>query len=319
MKAVVYDHYGPPEVLHVEEVERPVPKDDEILVKVHATTVNRTDCGWRQASPFFARYFIGWRGPRRPILGMELAGEVAAKGSAVREFEVGDEVFGVKGFGAHAEYAVIRESGAVAHKPAVMSFDEAAAVCDGACIALSCLHGEQLGEGTRILVNGASGSVGTAVVQLARHHGADVTAVCDTNRLELARSLGADRAIDYTREDFTKRGDTYDMIFDAVGSASWRRCRDVLKPGGVFIATDGGVNLLYGLPARLFGDKRLRFGIAKYRKDDVLFLKRLIEAGEYRAVIDRTYPLDDVVEATRYVEQGMKTGNVVLSVNGAGR
>jgi NADPH:quinone reductase-like Zn-dependent oxidoreductase len=319
MKAVVSDRYGPPEVQRLEEVERPVPEADQVLVRIHSTTVTRTDCGIRGAHPWFVRFFTGWRRPKQRIRVMEFAGEVEAAGDGVTEFAVGDRVFGIKGAGAHAEYVAVKESAAMAHIPAGMTFEEAAAVCDGACIALSCLHGEQLGEGTRILVNGASGSVGTAVVQLARHHGADVTAVCDTNRLELARSLGADRAIDYTREDFTKRGDTYDMIFDAVGNASWRRCRDVLKPGGVFIATDGGVNLLYGLPARLFGDKRLRFGIAKYRKDDVLFLKRLIEAGEYRAVIDRTYPLDDVVEATRYVEQGMKTGNVVLSVNGAGR
>jgi NADPH:quinone reductase-like Zn-dependent oxidoreductase len=319
MKAVVNDRYGPPEVQRLEEVERPVPEADQILVRIHATTVNRTDCGVRAAKPWIIRFFSGWLRPRQRILGMEFAGEAEAVGSGVTELAVGDRVFGIKGAGAHAEFVAVRESAALAHMPAGMTFEEAAAVCDGACIALSCLRGEQLGEGTSILVNGASGSVGTATVQLARHYGAEVTAVCDAKTLELARSLGADRVIDYTREDFTNNGEQYDMIFDAVGRASWRRCRGSLRPGGVFIATDGGRNLLYALPAKLFGDRRLKFGIAKYKKEDVLFLKQLIEAGEFRAVIDRSYPLEDVVEATRYVELGMKTGNVVLSVNGAGR
>jgi NADPH:quinone reductase-like Zn-dependent oxidoreductase len=318
MKAVVNDRYGPPEVQRIEEVERPLPEADQILVRIHATTVTRTDCGLRAAKPWIVRFFSGWLRPKQRILGMEFAGVVEAVGSAVTEFAVGDRVFGVKGAGAHAEFAAVRESAAVAHMPEGMSFEEAAAVCDGACIALSCLRGERLGEGTRILVNGASGSVGTATVQLARHYGADVTAVCDTQRLELARSLGADRLIDYTREDFTKNGETYDMIFDAVGRASWRRCRGSLEAGGVFIATDGLRNVLYALSSRI-GDKRLKFGIAKYEREDVRFLKRLIEAGEFRAVIDRSYPLENVVEATRYVEQGIKTGNVVLSVDGAGR
>jgi NADPH:quinone reductase-like Zn-dependent oxidoreductase len=318
MKAVVNDRYGPPEVQRLEEVARPVPGDDQVLVRIHATTVNRTDCGIRAAKPWIVRFFSGLRRPKQRILGMEFAGEVEAAGSAVSEFAPGDRVFGIKGAGAHAEFVAVRESAAMAHMPKGMTFEEAAAVCDGACIALSCLGGEPLGEGVSILVNGASGSVGTAMVQLARHFGADVTAVCDTERLELARSLGADRVIDYTRDDFTKNGETYDIVFDAVGKHSYRRARGSLKQGGVFVSTDGLSNALYALPAKL-RDKRLRFGIAKYRKDDVLFLKQLIEAGEFRAVIDRTYPLEDVVEATRYVEKGMKTGNVVLSVDGAGR
>ena len=318
MKAVVNDRYGPPEVQRLEEVERPVPGDDQVLVRIHATTVNRTDCGIRAAKPWIVRFFSGLRRPKQRILGMEFAGEVEAAGSAVSEFAPGDRVFGIKGAGAHAEFVAVRESAAMAHMPKGMTFEEAAAVCDGACIALSCLGGEPLGKGVSILVNGASGSVGTAMVQLARHFGADVTAVCDTERLELARSLGADRVIDYTRDDFTKNGEPYDIVFDAVGKHSYRRARGSLKQGGVFVSTDGLSNALYALPAKL-RDKRLRFGIAKYRKDDVLFLKQLIEAGEFRAVIDRTYPLEDVVEATLYVEKGMKTGNVVLSVDGAGR
>ncbi len=324
MKAVVYDRYGPPEVLRLEEVERPAPQDDEILVRVHATTVNRTDCGWRKADPFFVRYFIGWRRPRRRILGMELAGVVEAVGAGVTEFEVGDEVFGIKGFGAHAELTTIRESGAVAQKPAGVTFDEAAAVCDGALIARCCLRNADLGSGRSSVVYGASGSVGTAAVQLARDLGAEVTAVCDTKNVELVRSLGADHVVDYLQEDFTRNGQTYDVIFDAVGKHSFRRSRRSLKPRGLFVDTDLGFmwhGPLVVLATRWIGDKKAVLGIAKYTKEDVLFLKELIEAGKYRAVIDRRYPLEDVVEAARYVESGQKTGNVVLTVvgrNGAG-
>jgi len=278
--------------------------------------VNRTDCGWRSAKPFIVRYFIGLRRPKRKILGMELAGEVEAVGPAVSEFHVGDEVFGVKGFGAHAELTCIRESAPLAHKPTGTSFEEAAAVCDGACIALSCLRGADLRQGRSIVVYGASGSVGTAAVQLANYFGADVTAVCNTKNVELVRSLGAGEVIDYTQEDFTKNGTTYDVIFDAVGKHTFRRCRRSLKPGGIYIATDGFRNLFLALWTSRVGDKRAKLGLAKYRKQDVLFLKELIEAGRYRAVIDRTYPLEDVVEAARYVETGEKTGNVVLTVNG---
>jgi NADPH:quinone reductase-like Zn-dependent oxidoreductase len=317
MRAVVYDSYGPPEVLRLEEVERPVPADDQVLVRVHATTVNRTDCGWRSATPFVVRYFIGLRRPKRKILGMELAGVVEAIGAAVTDFEVGDEVFGVTGFGAHAESVCIREGGALAVKPAGMTFVEAAAVCDGACIALSCLRRAELGPRKSIVVYGASGSVGTAAVQLARHFGAHVTAVCNTKNVDLVRSLGADEVVDYLQEDFTEKGETYDVVFDAVGKHSFRRCRRSLARGGTYIETDPGFMWhvpILALLTRWIGDKRVTLGIAKYRKRDVLFLKELIEAGEYRAVVDRSYPLDDVVEATRYVETGEKTGNVVLTV-----
>jgi NADPH:quinone reductase-like Zn-dependent oxidoreductase len=322
MRAVVFDNYGPPAVLRLEEVERPEPKEDEVLVKIHATTVNRTDCGLRSADPFITRFVTGLRRPKRKILGMELAGDVEAVGAAVTEFEVGDQVFGVKGSGAHAEFVCMRESGPLAPKPHGMSFEEAAAVCDGACIALSCLRNANLRKGRSILVYGASGSVGTAAVQLAKYFGADVTAVCNTKNLELVRSLGADRVIDYLQEDFTKRGETYDVIFDAVGKHSFRRCRRSLKPGGIFVETDLGY--LWHVPplallTRWIGDKTVTLGIARYTKEDVLFLKELIEAGKYRAVIDRRYPLEDVIDATRYVETGQKTGNVVLTVNGAGR
>jgi len=319
MRAVVHDRYGPPDVLRLEDVERPVPKGDEVLVKIHATTVNRTDCGLRSSEYFITRLGTGLRRPKRKILGMELAGEVEAVGSAVTEFEVGDQVFGVSGFGANAEFVCMRESAPLAHKPAGMTFDEAAAVCDGASIALSCLRNADLRTGRSILIYGASGSVGTAGVQLARYLDADVTAVCNTNNVELVKSLGADRVIDYLQEDFTKRDETYDVIFDAVGKHSFRRCRRSLKPGGIFIETDLG--FLWHVPVlalltRLVGDKKVTLGIARYTKKDVLFFKELIEAGNYRAVIDRHYLLEEVVEATTYVETGQKTGNVVLTVTG---
>jgi NADPH:quinone reductase-like Zn-dependent oxidoreductase len=250
---------------------------------------------------------------------MEVSGEVEAVGAAVTEFEVGDDVFGVKGFGAHAEFICIRESGPLAHKPAGLTFEEAAAVCDGACIALSCLRPADLRKGRKIVIYGGSGSIGTAAVQLAKYLGADVTAVCNTKNLELVRSLGADRVIDYTQEDFTKNGETYDVVFDAVGKHSFRRCRRSLKPGGIYIETDLGFMWhvpILALLTRWIGDKKVTLGISRYTKKDVLFLKELIEAGNYRAVIDRRYPLEDVVEATRYVETGQKTGNVVLTLNG---
>jgi NADPH:quinone reductase-like Zn-dependent oxidoreductase len=319
VRAVVYDRYGPPDVLRLEEVERPVPKDDEVLVKIHATTVTRTDCGVRAATPFITRFFTGVRRPRRRILGTELAGEVEAAGAAVREFAVGDQVFGISAwlFGAHAEFICMRESAALAHKPAGMTFEAAAAVCDGGILALMGLRPANVRKGQRVVVYGASGSIGTAAVQLAKYFGADVTAVCNTKNIELVRSLGADRVIDYTQEDFTKSGETYDAIFDAVGVLSFSRCRGSLKPGGVYNPTDGLRNVFLAPLTSRIGSKKVIFPIPpRYTKKEVLFLKDLIEAGKYRPVIDRCYPLADAVEATRYVETRQKTGNVVLTING---
>jgi NADPH:quinone reductase-like Zn-dependent oxidoreductase len=320
MRAVVQDRYGPPEVLRIEEVERPVPKDDEILIKVRASTVSQTDTHARRADLFLWRFVLGLRRPRARTLGVELAGEVEAVGSAVREFRVGDEVFGQPSryFGAHAEYVCVSERAAVAHKPAGMTFDEAAAVCDGASQALGSLRNADVREGSRVVVYGASGSLGTAAVQLARHFGAHVTAVCGTDHVELVRSLGADEVIDYRRQDFTKNGQTYDAIIDAVGKYSFRRGRRSLKPGGVYVATDGGrffvetIGLL--IATRWVGSKRVRGAIGRRIKADVLLLKELIEAGEFRAVVDRRYPMDQVVEAHRYVEAWHKAGNVVLTI-----
>jgi NADPH:quinone reductase-like Zn-dependent oxidoreductase len=317
MRAVVHDRYGPPDVLRIADVERPVPKDDEVLVRVRATTVTRTDCGWRAPHPFFSRVFTGLRRPKFRTLGMEFAGEVEVVGSAVTEFRPGDRVFGVRSNGANAEYVCVRESRGIAHMPAGLEFEEAAAGVDGGCIALECLRRAGDLDGKRVLVYGASGSIGTAGVQLAKHFGAHVTAVCNGKNVEVVRSLGPDEVLDYEREDFTRRGRTYDVVFDAVGKHSFRRARRVLEPGGRFLETDLGFMWhvpLLALASRWLGSRRVTLPIPKYSKEDVLLLKKLMEAGTYRALIDRRYPLEEVVEATRYVETGQKTGNVVLTV-----
>ena len=320
MRAVVYDKYGAPDVQRLEDVERPVPKEDEVLVKIHATTVTRSDCGVRAGKPFIIRLFFGLRRPKERILGTELAGEVDAVGAAVSEFAIGDHVFGsTPAFrsGAHAEFICIRETAPLVHKPADMTFEQAAAVTDGMILALMCLQASHIRKGQSMLVYGASGSIGTAGVQLAKYFEAEVTAVCNTKNVELVRSLGADKVIDYMQEDFTQNGETYDVIFDAVGKHSFSRCRGSLKRGGAYVATDGFQNLFLALWTSRIGDKRVLFPIPPhYTKKNVLFLKDLIEAGRYRAVIDRIYPLEDVVEATRYVETQQKTGNVVLTING---
>ena len=325
MRAVVYDRYGPPDVLRLEDVDQPIPREDEVLVRIRATAVTRADCATREANrrsglgvTILSRLISGVRRPRQRILGSEFAGEVESAGPAVKDLAVGDDVFGSTGFrfGTHAEFVCIRESARIAHKPSGMSFEEAASICDGGLNALWCLRGGNLQKAQKILIYGASGAIGTAGVQLARHFGADVTAVCSTKNLELVRSLGADTAIDYTKEDFTRNGETYDFIFDTVGKHSFKRCRASLKPGGKYLATDGFRNIPLGMWTSLVGGKKVVFQIPpRYAKQDVLFLKELIEVGSYRAVVDRTYPLEDVVEAARYVETEQKTGNVILTVS----
>jgi NADPH:quinone reductase-like Zn-dependent oxidoreductase len=321
MRAVVHDRYGPPEVLRIEEVERPEPEEDEVLVKIEAATVNRTDCHARKADPILWRLLgAGLLRPKQRMSGSDFAGEVVAVGGAVSEFAVGDHVFGTSGFrfGAHAEYICMKESALIAHKPAGMSFDEAAAVPDGALPALFALKRLDP-EGRRILVYGASGAMGTAAVQLAKHFGAHVTAVCNTKNVDLVRSLGADEVVDYLREDFTKNGETYDVVLDAVGKHSFRRSRRSLEPRGVYVATDLGFMWhvpLLALWSRWFGARKLLFMLGDRTKDDIVFLKELVEAGKYRAVIDRRYPFEEIAEAARYVETGQKTGNVVLTLDG---
>jgi NADPH:quinone reductase-like Zn-dependent oxidoreductase len=321
VRAVVQERYGAPEeALRVADVDRPVPKDDEALVRVHASTVTRGEAmGVRGVDYRFTRLFTGVRRPRQPRCGSEFAGVVEEVGGAVTELSVGDEVFGVAA-GANAEYVTVRESGVVAAKPSVLTFEEAAAVPDGSLLALTMLRPAAPG-GKRVLVYGAAGSIGTAAVQLlVRHFESDVTAVCDTGDVELVRALGAAVVVDRLQEDFTRNGETYDVIFDAVGKHSFRRCRRSLAPGGVYVTADLGFGYhvpLLALATRFLGSRRAKLGIGRYRKEDLLLVKKLIDAGAYRPVIDRTYPLDEVVEATRYVESGRKTGNVVLRVDAA--
>jgi NADPH:quinone reductase-like Zn-dependent oxidoreductase len=320
MRAVVHDRYGPPEVLRVAEVDRPVPNEDEVLVDVYASTVTRGDTmGVRSVEYRFTRLFTGVRRPRTTSLGTEFAGRVDAVGAAVTEFQIGDEVCGVKS-GSNAEYVTVREDGVIVQKPTGLTYEEAAAVPEGSLLALTCLRPAYPIEGKRVLVYGAAGSVGTAAVQLLAHHfEAKVTAVCDTKDVELVRSLGAPEVIDRFQADFTKNGETFDVIFDAVGKHSFRRCRRSLNRGGIYISMDLGFMYhvpLLALATRFIGRKRATVGIGRYRREDLLLVKELVEAGKYRPVIDRTYALDEVVEATRYVESGQKAGNVVLRVDG---
>jgi NADPH:quinone reductase-like Zn-dependent oxidoreductase len=326
MRAIVYDRYGPADVQRIEEVERPIPKDDEVLIKVHATTVNRTDVHIREANrrsgpvtSFFSRMVSGFFRPKHRILGNEFAGVIESVGASVTEFSIGDRVFGKTGlnFGAHAEFLCMRQGTRIALMPAGTSFEEAAPICDGALSALMCLKMADLRNGRKILIYGASGAIGTAGVQLAKYFGADVTAVCGTKNLLLMKSLGADRVMDYTKEDFTTSGEKYHVIFDAVGKHSFRRSRNSLEPGGIFLPTDGFANLFLALAPVPKGSRRVVFMMPPRQPvEDVFFLKKLVEDGKYRPVIDRRYRFEDVIEATRYVETEQKTGNVVLTIEG---
>lgn len=321
MKAVVYEKYGSPDVLEFAEMPKPVPKDNELLIKIHATTVNRTDCGLRKADPFIARFFTGLLRPKNKILGSEFAGEIEAVGRNVKEFKEGDRVFGHSGdkFGTHAEYICLNEDDPVAIKPENTSYEEAASICDGAILAWTYLSLANIQKGQKVLINGASGSIGTAAVQLAKYYcGAEVTAVCSTSNIDMVSSLGADRIIDYTKDDFTKDKQVYKVVFDAVGKSSFSRCKSLLKPGGIYVSTELGFlaqNPLMDLWTSKFGSKKVMFPLPKYTKHDVLFFKDLIETGKLKAVIDRSYPFDRIVDAYRYVEEGHKKGNVVINLD----
>jgi NADPH:quinone reductase-like Zn-dependent oxidoreductase len=330
MKAVVCTGYGPPEVLQLKEIERPTPKDDEVLIKVHATTVSASDVRIRSFTyaPWFwlpGRIMFGLTGPRKPIPGDELAGEIESVGKDVTLFGKGDQVFGITwelGFGGgNAEYKCLPEDGMVATRAANMTYEEAAAVPYGGLTALHFLRKGDIQSGQKVLINGASGNVGTYAVQLAKYFGAEVTGVCSTTNIEMVKSLGADEVIDYTKEDFTQSGQIYDIIFDTVMKTSFSRCRSSLRQGGVYLTVDWPLiqalwtSMVGSLPGRQKG-KKVVFGVAPKRPEDLTLLRELMEAGKLRPVIDRRYPLEEIVEAHRYVETGRKKGNVVITVVG---
>jgi NADPH:quinone reductase-like Zn-dependent oxidoreductase len=319
LKAAVYRKYGPPDVLHIENVEKPAPKDNEVLVCVCVTTVCAGDVRFRKADPFFLRWLNGIGRPKKiNILGMEVAGTIESVGKSVAGFCIGDEVFGSTGlkFGAYAEYACVADGPALASKPDSATFETAAAIPFGGVSALFFLRKANLRAGQTVLVYGASGSVGTFAVQLAKYFGARVTGVCSTRNLDLVRSLGADDVIDYTKTDFSKAGRVYDVIFDTVGrSGFWRSMRSLKRGGSYVFAASGLLEPTLGsLWATLTGAGQLIGGIARMKAGDLRFLMYLVETGKMRVVIDRRYPLDKIAEAHRYVETGHKTGNVVVTV-----
>ncbi len=325
MKAIVYNKYGPPDVLKLKEVEKPTPKDNEVLIRVYATTVNRTDCANLSAKPFIMRFTLGLFKPRNQIMGTEFAGEIKTVGKDVALLKVGDKVFGFddSGLSSYADYMVISEDKGLTTMPNNITFEQAAACIEGAHYGYNFINKVNLKSGDKVLVNGASGGIGSATVQLLKYFGADVTAVCNTKNIELVKSLGASRVIDYTKEDFTKDNEKYNFVFDSVGKSSFGKCKPLLKPGGVYISSELGwlaQNLFFSLATAIFGSmpgqsrKKVKFPYPPNIKRTILLLKKLIEDGKFKSVIDRSYPLEEITEAFRYVLEGQKTGNVVITL-----
>jgi NADPH:quinone reductase-like Zn-dependent oxidoreductase len=322
MKAIVYERYGPPEVLQIKEVEKPVPKPNEVLVKIYATTVTAGD--WRVRSldvpfgfGFISRLVLGVSKPRQPILGSELAGKIEAVGKDVKNFKVGDQVFAFSGMGmgCHAEYKCVPDDGPVVLKPANLTYDEAAALSFGGTTALDFFRRGKLQSGEKVLINGASGAVGTAAVQLAKHFGANVTGVCSSANVELVRSLGANRVIDYSKEDFTQNGETYDVIVDTAGTAPFNRSNGSLKERGRLLQILGSLPDILRVPwVAMTSSKKVIAGSAGERAEDLRFLARLAEAGKFKPVIDRRYPFEQIAKAHGYVDTGRKRGNVIINV-----
>jgi NADPH:quinone reductase-like Zn-dependent oxidoreductase len=335
MKAIVYTEYGPPEVLQLKEVAKPVPKENEILVRNYATSINYGDIVARKFSQisldefnmplpflFFARLAFGFRKPKKQILGSEFAGEIAAVGKDVTRFKPGDQVFGYLGqsMGADAEYLCIPEDGVVAIKPANVTYEEAAVVPYGAITALNVLRKVAIQRGQKVLINGASGGIGSAAVQLARYYGAEVTGVCSTSRLELVKSLGAHKVIDYTKEDFTQNRESYDLIFDILGRSSFSRCKESLKENGRYLLASFKMKQLVQMVwTSIAGSRKVICALAPEKSSDLAYISELIEAGNIKASIDKCFPLEQIAEAHRYVEKGHKKGHIAITVGIAAR
>jgi len=319
MRAAVYEKYGPAEVVQLKEVVKPVPNENEVLIKVYGSTVNRTDSGFRSAEYFVSRFWSGLFRPKYQILGCEFAGEIEEVGKGVKSFKKGDKVFGFndKTFGGHAEYLSIAETDAIASIPMNTDFYEAAAIAEGGHYALSDIKAAKVQRGQNVMVYGATGAIGSAAVQLLKHFGARVTAVCNTKNVERVKNLGADSVIDYQTEDFTQTNSRFDFILDAVGKSSFGECKPLLTKEGIYISTELGKNAenaFFALFTPLLKGRRVLFPIPTITQEDVHFLKELVEKGEYKPVIDRQYGLEQIVEAYRYVESGQKTGSVLLKI-----
>ncbi len=319
MKAAVYKKYGPPEVVKLVEVEKPSPGSDEVLIRVFATTVNRTDCGFRSAEYFISRFFSGLFKPKYGILGNEFAGIIEAVGKDVKLFKAGDRVFGYNDtkFGAHAEFMTIAESDAISTIPDDVTFEQAAPISEGAHYALCNIRAAKVTGEHDVLIYGATGAIGSAAVQLVKNLDAKVTAVCNTQNVEVVRSLGADQVIDYMTQDFTKTDQKFDFIFDAVGKSSFAQCKPLLKKHGIYISTElekNSENIFLALLTPLFNGRKVMFPLPTIKKEDVNFLKYLVESGKYKPLVDRSYHLDNIVEAYKYVETRQKVGNVVITL-----
>lgn len=322
MKALIYTHYGSPDFLQIKEIEKPVPGDNEVLVKVHATTVNRTDCATIRGIPFFVRVITGLFRPKKQVPGSEFSGEIEAVGRGVLSLKAGDRVFGFddQGSESHAQFLTTKEDKATTI-PGNLSYEQAAASSEGAHYAYNFINKVDLKSGQNVLVNGATGAIGSAAVQLLKNSGAHVTAVCATKNIELVKSLGAAKVIDYTEEDFTKSEQKFDFVFDTVGKSSFFKCYHLLKPGGVYISSDLGylsqniyLPLITPVTKPIFDNKKTIFPTPKDIKGSLQLLKNLIEQDKFRAVLDKVFPLEQIVEAFKYVEKGQKTGNVVIAV-----
>jgi len=326
MKAIVYTQYGSPDVLQLKEIEKPVPKDNEVLVKIQATTVNRTDCANLSAKPFIMRFMLGLFKPNKTILGTEFSGDIEAIGKDVISYKIGDKVFGFDDgvLSSYAEYLVISEDKSFTTMPENITYQQAAACIEGAFYGNNFINKVDLKDGDKVLVNGASGGIGTATVQLLKYYGAEITAVCSTKAIELVKSLGANKIIDYTKEEFTKDNEKYDYVFDSVGKSSFGKCKSLIKPGGIYISSELGwmaQNIFFALISKLFkkipgqDSKKVLFPYPSDIKRTISLLKKLIIEGKFKSVIDRSYPLEQIAEAFRYVGKGQKTGNVVITIN----